>query len=74
MAIDPGVADGAEQWKADVPRTPTPYGRAAGPGGPPVRMPFDRSREERRRRLAEDAIDVADTVYEALRRVAGRTA
>ena len=36
-------------------------------------MPFDRSREERRRRLAEDAIDVADAVYDALRTVAART-
>jgi hypothetical protein len=37
-------------------------------------MPFDRSRDERRRRLAEDVIDVADSVYEALRTVAGRVA
>ena len=42
--------------------------RAARPieGQPPVRMPFDRSRTERRRRLAEDAIDVADAVYSRL--------
>ena len=39
-------------------------------GGPPVRMPFDRSRAERRRRLAEDAIDVADVVYARLAEIA----
>ena len=37
--------------------------------GSPVRMPFDRSREERRRRLAEDRIDVPDAVLEALRNI-----
>ena len=35
-------------------------------GGPPVRMPFDRSRAERKRRVAEDAIDVAEVVYSNL--------
>jgi LDH2 family malate/lactate/ureidoglycolate dehydrogenase len=35
-------------------------------GGVPVRMPFDRSRAERRRRLGEDAIDVPDRVYAKL--------
>lgn len=42
------------------------------PGGPPVRMPFDRSRAERKRRLAEDAIDVADSVYSKLAEIAAR--
>ncbi|KLK90524.1 lactate dehydrogenase [Microvirga vignae] len=32
----------------------------------PPRMPFDRSANERRRRLAEDAIDVADHVVQSL--------
>ena len=40
-------------------------------GGPPVRMPFDRSRAERKRRLAEHAIDVADAVYSKLTEIAG---
>lgn len=42
--------------------------RAARPieGGPAVRMPFDRSAAERRRRLAEDAIDVPDFVHARL--------
>jgi LDH2 family malate/lactate/ureidoglycolate dehydrogenase len=32
-------------------------------GESPVRMPFDRSRRERQRRLTEDAIDVPDVLY-----------
>lgn len=36
------------------------------PGGPPVRMPFDRSAAERRRRLAEDVIEVAEIVHSRL--------
>jgi LDH2 family malate/lactate/ureidoglycolate dehydrogenase len=44
------------------------------PGGPPVRVPFDRSREERRRRLAEDVIDVDDAVYSAVAKLAGARA
>ena len=40
-------------------------------GGSPVRMPFDRSRAERRRRLAEDAIEVADAVHARLVAIAG---
>jgi LDH2 family malate/lactate/ureidoglycolate dehydrogenase len=40
-------------------------------GGPPVRMPFDRSRTERKRRLAEDAIEVSDAVYSTLVEIAG---
>lgn len=47
--------------------------RAARPveGGPPVRMPFDRSRAERARRLAEDAIEVSDAVFSRLAAIAG---
>ena len=41
------------------------------PGGAPVRMPFDRSAAERRRRLAEDAIEVPDLVGERLMAIAG---
>jgi len=73
VTIDPGALTSAEQWQADVAAYADAV-RGARPvdGGPPVRMPFDRSRDERRRRLAEGAIDVADPVYEALRAVAGR--
>jgi LDH2 family malate/lactate/ureidoglycolate dehydrogenase len=47
--------------------------RAARPvaGGEAVRMPFDRSRRDRRRRLAEDRIDIPDVLFEQLTRLAG---
>lgn len=47
--------------------------RAARPveGGAPVRMPFDRSAADRRQRLAENTIEVADFVHERLTAVAG---
>jgi LDH2 family malate/lactate/ureidoglycolate dehydrogenase len=75
VTIDPEALTSAEQWKADV----AAYAEAVRaarpvPGGPPVRMPFDRSREERRRRQTEDVIEVADTVYDALCAAAARTA
>jgi LDH2 family malate/lactate/ureidoglycolate dehydrogenase len=75
VTIDPGALTSAGQWKADVAAYADAV-RGARPvaGGPAVRMPFDRSREERLRRLAEDAIEVADPVYEALRTVGGRVA
>jgi LDH2 family malate/lactate/ureidoglycolate dehydrogenase len=71
VAIDPAAVTDVEQWKADV-AAYAELVRAARPvpDGPPVRMPFDRSREERRRRLAADALEVPDPVYDALRRVA----
>jgi delta1-piperideine-2-carboxylate reductase len=40
-------------------------------GGAPVRMPFDRSRQERRKRLAENAIEVPDIVVRELTRISG---
>jgi len=70
VAIDPSVITEAGQWKADVAAYADAVRHARPvPGGPPVRMPFDRSREERRRRLAADAIEVADVIYEALRNI-----
>jgi LDH2 family malate/lactate/ureidoglycolate dehydrogenase len=68
VALDPAAITSATQFEADVAayadavRSARPV-----PGGPAVRMPFDRSRAERRRRLAEDVIDVPDAVYDALR-------
>jgi LDH2 family malate/lactate/ureidoglycolate dehydrogenase len=38
-------------------------------GGAPVRMPFDRSRRERQRRLAENAIEISDVLFTQLRRI-----
>jgi delta1-piperideine-2-carboxylate reductase len=73
VAIDPAAVTDAGQFKADVAAYADAV-RSARPvdGGVPVRMPFDRSRQERRRRLADDAIDVEDAVYEGLRAVVGR--
>src|SRR5579871_239039 len=34
--------------------------------GPPIRMPFDRSRRERRRRLSENAIEIPDALHSQL--------
>jgi delta1-piperideine-2-carboxylate reductase len=73
VAIDPAAVTSAEQWKADVAAYADSVRAArSAPGGPPVRMPFDRSRQERRRRLEEDSIEVADAVYDALTVVAAR--
>jgi len=38
----------------------------------PVRMPFDRSRRERQRRLAENVIEIADLLADQLTRIARR--
>ncbi|HEX4278942.1 MAG TPA: Ldh family oxidoreductase [Bryobacteraceae bacterium] len=38
-------------------------------GGPPVRMPFDRSRLERERRRAEDAIEIPDSIVARLQEI-----
>ena len=48
--------------------------RAARPvaGGPPVRMPFARSLDERRRRLAADEIEVLDEIHAKLMAILGR--
>lgn len=51
---------------ADAVRTARPVA-----GGPPVRMPFDRSREERARRLAEGGIEVPEAIVVALSARAG---
>ena len=41
-------------------------------GGSPVRMPFDRSAADRRRRVAANVVEVPDAIYEQLRKVAGK--
>lgn len=60
----------------DYKRTVTEYAasvRGTRPveGGSPVRMPFDRSAADRRRRLAENAIDVPDPILSEFRRICG---
>jgi LDH2 family malate/lactate/ureidoglycolate dehydrogenase len=41
-------------------------------GGAAVRMPFDRSRQDRQRRLADDRIEVPDLLFEQLIEIAAR--
>jgi delta1-piperideine-2-carboxylate reductase len=41
-------------------------------GGPPVRLPFDRSRRERKQRLAEGYIEVSDELVAELTQVGGQ--
>jgi len=67
LAVSPSLFGAEEEFRSQV----TQYGeavRAARPveGGAGARMPFDRSLAERRRRLAEGGIDVADEVHGAL--------
>jgi LDH2 family malate/lactate/ureidoglycolate dehydrogenase len=74
IAIRPDILTPADDFQrtvadyADTVRVTRPV-----EGGAPVRMPFDRSRAERRRRLAENAIDVADAVHDALTRIVDRS-
>jgi delta1-piperideine-2-carboxylate reductase len=72
VAIRPDLLGSAETFRDNV----SAYARAvrtarAVAGGDAVRMPFDRSRRDRRRRLAEDRIDVPDVLFEQLTRIAG---
>ena len=72
IAMKPDLMGSAESFLESVSRFADSV-RAARPitGGPSVRMPFDRSRAERERRLREDAIEVSDIVAAELRRIAG---
>lgn len=67
VVMDPGALVDREAFKAQVADYAAAV-RAARPveGGPPVRMPFDRSLAERRRRLAADAIEIPDAVHARL--------
>ncbi len=71
VAIRPDLMGPAETFRQNV----SEFGRAvrsARPveGGPPVRMPFDRSRRARTERLAKDSVEVADILVESLKRMA----
>lgn len=68
IVIDPGLFGSQDDFKRAV----TEYAghvRQARPLDPdvPVRVPFERSAEERRLRLAEGSIEVSDLVVDALR-------
>jgi delta1-piperideine-2-carboxylate reductase len=73
VAMRPDLMGPAETFRsnvsayADAVRTARPVA-----GGAPVRMPFDRSRQDRRRRLAEDGIDIPDLLFDQLTDIAGR--
>jgi len=60
--------NGVEEYAAAI-RSTRPV-----PGGARVRMPFDRSAAERRRRLDEDAIDLPDGIHARLEEIAAQNA
>ncbi len=71
VALRPDLMGPAETFRENVSAFATAV-RSARPvaGGPPVRMPFDRSRRERQRRLAENAIEVPDVLASQLELIA----
>ena len=75
VVMSPGLFMPAAEFKRRVADYATVV-RAARPmaGGSAVRMPFDRSAVERRRRLAADVIEVPDAVHAKLEAVAGTRA
>ncbi len=72
LVVDPGLLSSAEDYRqrvadyADSLRETRPVDPSR-----PVRVPFERSAAERARRLAADAIEVPDQVYEALVQISG---
>jgi delta1-piperideine-2-carboxylate reductase len=71
VAIRPDLLGPAETFRQNVSAYAQAV-RSARPvaGGDAVRMPFDRSRQDRSRRRADDRIDVPDVLFEQLRRIA----
>jgi LDH2 family malate/lactate/ureidoglycolate dehydrogenase len=73
VAMRPDLLGPAETFRENV----SAFARAvrsarAVAGGPPVRMPFDRSRRERQQRLAANAVDVPDNIVAQLEGIAER--
>lgn len=67
VLMNPGLLTSADDFKAEVASyAEAVRGSRPVDGGAPVRMPFDRSAAERRRRLAEGFIEVPDAVCERL--------
>jgi len=73
VAMRPDLMGPAETFLANVSEFAKAV-RSARPiaGGPPVRMPFDRSRRDRQRRLAENAVEIPDLLFSELTRIAER--
>jgi delta1-piperideine-2-carboxylate reductase len=73
VAMRPDLMGPAETFRENVSAFAKAV-RSARPvaGGSPVRMPFDRSRRERQRRLAENAIEVPDVLVAQLVRISER--
>ncbi|MEX2618351.1 MAG: Ldh family oxidoreductase [Alphaproteobacteria bacterium] len=71
VMMRPDLLMPADEYKANVAEYADAI-RATRPvaGGAPVRMPYDRSVAERKRRLAADSMEIADPVYERLREIA----
>lgn len=72
VVMSPNVLMPVETFKASVAEYAAAV-RATRPveGGPPVRMPFDRSAADRRRRIAADVVEVPDAIHAKLRQIAG---
>lgn len=71
IAMRPDLMGSADAFRRNVSAFANAV-RSARPvaGGAPVRMPFDRSRAERERRLSKDAIEIPDAVVVELERLA----
>jgi delta1-piperideine-2-carboxylate reductase len=71
VAMRPDLMGPAETFRENVSAFANSV-RSARPveGGPPVRMPFDRSRRERQRRLAENLIEIPDVLLNQLMLIA----
>ena len=73
VAIRPDLLTPGDEFKNGVSAYATSVRRARPIDGvTPVRMPFDRSREERRRRLLEDRIETSEAVFSFLTAIASR--
>ena len=73
VVMSPGLLMSPEAYKASVSEYAAAV-RSTRPveGGPPVRMPFERSAADRARRIAADVIEVADDVHTRLEDFAAR--
>lgn len=72
VLVSPGLLMPVEAFKTSV-KDYAEAVRSTRPveGGSAVRMPFDRSAAERRRRIAADRIEVPDEIHAQLRQISG---